>query len=132
MKVGITRLTRVRKKRSIWLESAGRRRGYRPHRRRSGRRRALLDVDRVEVVIAERAQLEAFHLLALDCGLDAVGDGEPRRVLLEDDLGLLVELRPLLHVGRALRLADEIVERLVARSEEHTSELQSRENLVCR
>src|SRR5215475_1077500 len=35
-------------------------------------------------------------------------------------------------VGREDRLPDRVGQRLQVRSEEHTSELQSRENLVCR
>src|SRR5436309_13058769 len=41
-------------------------------------------------------------------------DGEPRRLLLEDDLGLLVERGALRLVGRHLRLAHELIEALVA------------------
>jgi hypothetical protein len=43
-----------------------------------------------------------------------VRDGRPRRLLLEDDLRLLVELGAALLVGDGLRLLDQLLEVLVA------------------
>src|SRR5690606_42023123 len=45
-----------------------------------------------------------------------------------DAIGRLVDH----HVDDLLRLTEEVFQRRDVRSEEHTSELQSRENLVCR
>src|SRR5215213_7865876 len=45
--------------------------------------RSLLDVDAVEVVAAERRQLEVDDLLAHRLQLHRVRDGEPGRLLLE-------------------------------------------------
>src|SRR5688572_10260131 len=44
----------------------------------------------------------------------------------------LVVGRMLVHRSLTVRVADELKERLTSRSEEHTSELQSQSNLVCR
>src|SRR5437667_75410 len=63
---------------------------------------------------AERAELEADDLLAHWLELHRMRDGEPRRLLLEDDLRLAIEVGALLDVGRVLGLDDQIVERLVA------------------
>src|SRR5256886_10704249 len=71
--------------------------------------------------------------LLLRCGLDS-------RVVLEELLVQLDEVLPLLRsfvlgedrLHRAHRLAGAAVDALVGRSEEHTSELQSQSNLVCR
>src|SRR3546814_2164236 len=61
----------------------------------------LLDVHAVEDVTAEGIDLEVLHFLAHRLEHHRMCDGGPGRLLLEDDLSLLV------------------------RSEEHTSELQS-------
>src|SRR5437879_9919234 len=53
---------------------------------------SLLDIDAVKRVPREWAQLEVDHLLAYRDQLHRVGDREPRRLLLEDDLCLPVEL----------------------------------------
>src|SRR5690606_41671893 len=62
----------------------------------------------------------------------ADGDRPVRRKL--QRIGLQPDHRPLLRLDRALDFLDQRSEVLVHldRSEEHTSELQSRENLVCR
>src|SRR5918998_700755 len=73
-----------------------------------------LEVHAVEGVASERRQLEVDDLLADGLQLDRMGHGEPGRLLLEDHLSLLVELRALGLVGGDLRLRDEIVEGLVA------------------
>src|SRR3712207_7106608 len=67
-----------------------------------------------------------LHLRRQTINLDLLlfevsGDHEPRRDQLRN---VLQRLAPLLH--------DEIGRLLIARSEEHTSELQSRQYLVCR
>src|SRR5690606_41272218 len=54
---------------------------------------------------------------------------EARQQLYELIPGVAAELRVLLHERAPDKTA---TERTLARSEEHTSELQSRENLVCR
>src|SRR5690606_39676860 len=53
---------------------------------------------------------------------DAFGDWTPRAVVFDCD-GLLLDTES---------VWQETEDKVVARSEEHTSELQSRENLVCR
>src|SRR5690606_39735436 len=71
--------------------------------------------------IVARAERDALQLIGAraDAGVDHRAD---RREL--DDLDADDVARPIADDTRLLRLA--------ARSEEHTSELQSRENLVCR
>src|SRR4051794_15278874 len=82
--------------------------------RNSPGRALLFDIHPVERVAPERRELEIHDLLAHGLELHRVGDREPRRLLLEDDLRLSVELGALLLVARDLRLGDEVVERLVA------------------
>src|SRR6266436_9946902 len=65
-------------------------------------------------MLAKRAQLEVDDLLAHRLELHRMRDGEPRRLLLEDDLRLAVEVGALLDVGRVLGLDDQIVEWLEA------------------
>src|SRR3546814_1666527 len=54
----------------------------------------LLDVHAVEDVTAEGIDLEVLHFLAHRLEHHRMCDGGPGRLLLEDDLSLLVELRP--------------------------------------
>src|SRR5262249_62067870 len=63
---------------------------------------------------AEGAEPKIHHFLASRLELHRMGDGEPRRLLLEDELRLLVQLGALSLIGRHFRLHDEIVEALVA------------------
>src|SRR5829696_7400954 len=77
-------------------------------------RALLLDIHSIERVAPERRELEVHDLLAHRLELHRMGDREPRRLLLEDDLRLSVELGAFLLVARDLRLRDEVVERLVA------------------
>src|SRR3546814_19410931 len=59
----------------------------------------LLDVHAVEDVTAEGIDLEVLHFLAHRLEHHRMCDGGPGRLLLEDDLSLLVELRPLVFVA---------------------------------
>src|SRR3546814_8850638 len=54
----------------------------------------LLDVHAVEDVTAEGIDLEVLHFLAHRLEHHRMCDGGPGRLLLEEDLSLLVELRP--------------------------------------
>src|SRR5260221_485364 len=65
-------------------------------------------------MLAKRAELEVDDLLAHRLELDRVRDGEPRRLFLEDDLRLAIEVGPLLDVGLVLGLDDQVVEWLEA------------------
>ncbi len=58
---------------------------------RAARVDALLDIDPVEGVPAERAELEVDHFLAHRLQLNRMRDGEPGRLFLEDHLRLFVE-----------------------------------------
>ena len=60
-------------------------------------------------MLAERAQLEVDDLLAHWLELHRMRDGEPRRLFLEDDLRLAVEVGALLDVGRVLGLPAGII-----------------------
>src|SRR5258708_2794043 len=107
-KVGMIRLTRVTRNRSIGNVGGA----APPLHRTFGQ--DLLQVDAVDLMPAERAELEADDLLANRLELHRMRDGEPRCLFLEDDLRLAVEVGALLDVGGVLGLDDQIVERLVA------------------
>src|SRR3546814_9119293 len=66
----------------------------------------LLDVHAVEDVTAEGIDLEVLHFLAHRLEHHRMCDGGPGRLLLDDDLSLLVEIRPLVVVADALSRLD--------------------------
>src|SRR5690242_16376471 len=75
---------------------------------------SLDEVDGCEGEVAERALYEAFDVLAHRNNGQRVVERRPGRFALEHNLRLFVELGALFDVGRFLRLADEVVELLVA------------------
>src|ERR1700704_6428743 len=104
-KVGIAMPIRVSAKRTMSDRGAG------PTAPATG---SLLDVDAVECVPRKRAQLEIDHFLAHRHQLHRMGDREPRRLFLEDDLRLAVKLCALGLVAHGLGLYHQILERHVA------------------
>src|SRR5439155_20221566 len=78
------------------------------------RRRRLRQIDLVEVVMRRRIHLVTLHVLAQRIEADRVRNGDPRRLFLEDDLRLLIELRAIGLLRRLRRLDDQVLERLVA------------------
>src|SRR5215471_6182228 len=77
--VGTTRLTRVRTKRIMDDEAYP-----------LAANTSSLQIDSVECVTAEWAELEVHHFLAYRLELHRMSDGEPWRLLFEDDLSLFV------------------------------------------
>src|SRR3984893_7712994 len=86
----------------------------RPIRASAKRYILLLEVNAVKRVPAERTELEVDHFLAHRLELDRMGDREPRRLFLEDDLSLPVEFGALSLVAQCLRLDDQLLEWRVA------------------
>src|SRR5579864_397998 len=74
----------------------------RPNRASAKRSMLRLEVDAVESMAAEWAELEVRHFLAHRHELDGMRDGEPRRLFLEDDLGLPVKRGALALIGQFL------------------------------
>src|SRR6056297_2224582 len=68
----------------------------------------------VEDVTAQRMDDVVLHFGPYRHEHRRVRDRHPRRLFLEDDLSLLIELRPVGLVGQRLGLEDQLVERLVA------------------
>src|ERR671918_2316578 len=82
--------------------------------RPDGGRVSALEVDAVEVMATEWIDLEAHHLVAHRLEYHRVGDRDPGRLFLEDDLRLLVQPGALGLVGGALGLDQQLVERFMA------------------
>src|SRR4029079_5834220 len=116
MKVGTTRLSRVKTIRNIscHLRRKGKGKGRSSESHSALCLPLILHVDAIEDVASERRQLEVNDTLADGLQLHRMRDGEPRRLLLEDHLGLFVKLGPLGLIADRLCLHDYIVERLVA------------------
>src|SRR5690606_41881302 len=79
-----------------------------------------LPICKLEEILASPAALKRTVVREIEA--DAKAHGDARRTLVQEEKKVVAELR----------VVDEPVTVVVSRSEEHTSELQSRENLVCR
>src|SRR5438309_8096453 len=74
----------------------------------------LRHVSVVEIMMRRRVHLIALDFLAHGIESDRMRNGDPRRLVLEDHLRLLVELRAVCLFRRLRRLDDQILEGLVA------------------
>src|SRR4029079_4391321 len=74
----------------------------------------FLHVDAIEFMAPERRDLVAHHFLAHRLANGGMRDGEPRRLLLEDLLHVLVDRGALLLVGQGPRLEQSVIEVLIA------------------
>src|SRR3954464_1360142 len=74
---------------------------------------SLFDVDAVEGVAAERTELEVNHFLADWLELHRMRDGEPGRLLLEQNLRLFIQVRALRLIADRFGFGHEIIKRLI-------------------
>src|SRR5215469_9039838 len=101
--VGTTRLTRVRTKRIMGGEADS-----------LAAKNPSLQIDSVERVTAEWAELEVHHFLAHRLELHRMSDGEPGRLLFEDDLGSFVQFGSLCLIICHFCLQNERIKILIA------------------
>src|ERR1700694_2896800 len=75
---------------------------------------SLDDIRLVEIVMRGRVHLIALHFLAHGVEANRVRYRDPRRLFLENDLRLFVELGAIGLLGRLRGLDDQVLKRLVA------------------